>query len=101
MGVSAWPAKKIIRQYVRVRVDFDELGGMYPRSILWIDDREYTIDRVKDMRSAPALKGSGQGDRYTVEIGGQDRYLFFEHSADCSSERPGRWFVEVKCSEKV
>ena len=94
-----WPEKKYIRQYVGVRVDFDGDGAMYPRSVFWTDGREYPVDRVKDVRSAPALKAGGQGDRYTVEISGLERYLFFEHNADYGSERPGRWFVEVKCPE--
>ena len=70
MGASACPVKKYIRQYINVRVDFDDEGAMHPRSIRWTDDQEYPIDRVKDIRSAPALKAGGQGDRYTVEIGG-------------------------------
>ena len=96
MCASAWPVKKYIRQYVSVRVDFDDEGVMYPRSIRWTDGREYPIGRISDIRSAPALKAGGLGDRYTVEIGGLERYLFFEHNADYGSERPGRWFVEVK-----
>lgn len=96
MDASAWPVKKYIRQYVNVLVDFDDEGVMYPRSIRWTDGQEYPIDRVKDIRSAPALKAGGQGDRYTVEICGAERYLFFEHNADYGSERPGRWFVEMK-----
>ena len=99
MGASACPVKKYIRQYINVRVDFDDEGAMRPRSIRWTDDQEYPIDRVKDIRSAPALKAGGQGDRYTVEIGGLERYLFFEHNADYGSERPGRWFVEVRSPE--
>ena len=84
------------KQYVNVRVDFSEEGVMFPRSIIWTDDREYAIDRVKDIRSAPALKAGGQGDRYTVVINGQERFLFFEHNPDSCSERLGRWFVEAK-----
>ena len=82
-----------------VRVDFNGEGVMLPRSILWTDGHEYTIDRVKDIRSAPAQKAGGQGDRYTVMIAGQERFLFFEHNADYGNERIGRWFVEVKNPE--
>ena len=81
---------------MKVRVDFNDEGTMLPRSILWADGREYPIDRVKDIRSAPAQKAGGQGDRYTVMIAGQERFLFFEHNADYGNERVGRWFVEVK-----
>ena len=69
---------------------------MVPRSIVWTDGHEYAIDRVKDIRSAPALKAGGQGDRYTVVVAGKERFLFFEHNADYGNERIGRWFVEVK-----
>ena len=95
-----WPKKQYIRQYVAVRVDFGDDGAMYPRSVFWTDGREYPVGRVKDVRSAPALKAGGQGDRYTVEICGMERYLFFEHNADYGNERPGRWFVEVKCPDE-
>ena len=91
-----YPVPGYIRQYVKVRVDFNDEGTMLPRSILWADGREYPIDRVKDIRSAPAQKAGGQGDRYTVMIAGQERFLFFEHNADYGNERVGRWFVEVK-----
>ena len=93
---SAWPKNPYRKQYITVRVDFSDDGLMLPRSILWTDGQEYPIDRVKDIRSAPALKAGGQGDRYTVEIHGRERFLFFEHNADCGSERLGKWFVEMK-----
>jgi len=88
------PRPAYYRAYVDVRVDFAADGQMFPRSIIWTDGREYPIDRVKDVRSAPALKAGGQGDRYTVMILGQERYLFFEHNADYGNERVGKWFVE-------
>ena len=97
--MTAWPKKQYIKQYVSVRVDFSDDGVMLPRSLLWTDGKEYPIDRVKDLRSAPALKAGGQGDRYTVEICGQDRFLFFEHNTDPYHDHPGRWFVEVKTAE--
>jgi hypothetical protein len=40
------------------------------------------------------LKAGGQGDRYTVQIGGKQSYLFFEHNTDVSARDIGRWFVE-------
>ncbi len=36
----------------------------------------------------------GQGDRYTIWVGGQQSYLFFERSAKASGNNIGRWFVE-------
>ena len=91
-----YPKPKYLKKYVNVRVDFNDEGIMLPRSIVWTDGHEYAIDRVKDIRSAPALKAGGQGDRYTVVVAGKERFLFFEHNADYGNERIGRWFVEVK-----
>ena len=91
-----YPKPQYLKKYVNVRVDFNDEGIMLPRSIVWTDDHEYAIDRVKDIRSAPALKAGGQGDRYTVMVAGKERFLFFEHNADYGNERIGRWFVEVK-----
>ena len=54
----------------------------------------YEIDRVLKIQPAPAMKAGGQGDRYTVMIGGQLRYLFFEHSPEYGAEKIGKWFVE-------
>ncbi len=79
--------------YVRVSVEFDEAGTMLPRSLTWDDGRVYPIDRVLDIRPAASRKTGGQGDRYTVVIAGQQRYLFFEHSADRFGIHLGRWFV--------
>ena len=91
-----YPKPQYLKKYVNVRVDFNDEGIMRPRSIVWTDGHEYAIDRVKDIRSAPALKAGGQGDRYTVVVAGKERFLFFEHNADYGNERIGRWFVEVK-----
>ena len=82
--------------YVPVEVSFGEDGQMLPQAITWEDGRQYAIDRVSDIRPAPALKAGGQGDRYTVWIGGHMSYLFFERSAAVSGCSLGRWFVERK-----
>ena len=95
MDRSSQPKNPCRKEYVPVRVDFSEDGIMFPRSIIWIDGEEYPIDRVKDIRRAPALKADGQGDRYTVEIGGRNRFLYFEHNPDYGNEQVGRWFMEI------
>ena len=84
------------KTYVEVSVTFDEDGRMTPRTITWEDGTRFEIDRVLDVRPAPALRCGGQGDRYTVMIGGQQRYLFFEHSTDMDDSNLGRWFIERK-----
>ncbi len=40
------------------------------------------------------MRAGGQGDRYTVRIGGRQSFLFFERSASQTGSRIGRWFVE-------
>ena len=80
--------------YVGVEVEFSPDGIMYPRALVWEDGIKYNIDRVVDMRPAASLKAGGQGDRYTVVIKGQRRYLFFEKSTEALRKQAGRWFVE-------
>ena len=89
MGVS--PDLKV---YVSVRVDFRDDGAMLPREIIWEDGTKYEVDRVLDIRRAPAMKAGGQGDRYTIKIRGHQSYLFFERSTESYGNNIGRWFVE-------
>ena len=99
MEPSSRPKKEFQKKYIRVRVDFRDDGSMLPRSILWEDDREFLVDQVLDICCAPALKAGGQGDRYTVIIGGLERFIFFEHNPDSFSTQPGRWFMEIRSAE--
>jgi hypothetical protein len=82
--------------YVSVKVDFREDGVMLPRIITWEDGEKYKIDRITDIRQAAAMKAGGQGDRYTIMIGGHQSYLFFERSTNLTGNHIGRWFVERK-----
>ena len=87
-------ASNSIKVYVQVKVDFREDGIMLPRKITWEDGREYEIDRVVDIRQAAAMRAGGQGDRYTIKVGGKQSYLFFERSPNQTGNCIGRWFVE-------
>ena len=80
--------------YVAVKADFNEDGIMLPRELTWEDGEKYAIDRVLDIRQAPALKAGGQGDRYTILVNGKQSYLFFERSTNLTGNVIGRWFVE-------
>ena len=73
--------------YVPVVAAFDPEGQMLPREIAWEDGTTYDIDRVIDIRQAAAARVGGQGDRYTVEIGGRRSYIYFERSPDLSGMR--------------
>ncbi len=83
-----------IKVYVPVDVRFDEQGCMLPHIITWEDGKKYEIDRVTDIRPAPALRAGGQGDRYTIWINGKQSYLFFERYATVTECNLVRRFVE-------
>ena len=78
------------KHYVAVNAHFDANGRLMPESIEWDDGRVFGIDQVKDVRRAASLKTGGDGIRYTIRIGEQVTYLFFEDP---------RWFVEEKVVE--
>lgn len=83
-----------IKVYVSVKADFNEDGTLLPREIIWEDGQRFAIDRVIDIRQAAAPRAGGQGDRYTIKVCGQQRYLYFERSTNLTGNNIGRWFVE-------
>ncbi len=83
-----------IKVYVAATAEFDASGRLRPTSVTWENGRKYIIDKVTDVRQAAAMRAGGQGDRYTIWIGGRQSYLFFERSASTSGPNIGRWFVE-------
>ena len=87
-------ASKSLKVYVPVDVEFRSDGTRLPRIITWEDGTKYEIDRVKDIRQAAAMRAGGQGDRYTIVVGGKQSYLFFERSPNQTGNNIGRWFVE-------
>lgn len=78
------------KRYVAVDAHFDEDGRLIPRVVEWDDGRRFAIDEVRDVRRAASLKTGGDGMRYTVRVGRNITYLFFEDP---------RWFVEEKVVE--
>lgn len=82
--------------YVAVLASFSEDGRLVPRRLRWEDGRQFTIEKIIDLRPAPAAKAGGQGDRYTIQVNGRRSYLFFERSASTRATNLGRWFVERK-----
>ena len=80
------------KTYVRVLAEFSEDGAITPVRLYW-EGVPFDIDRVLDVRPAASLKHGGQGDRYTIRIRGQIRYLFLERGV--ITEGLGRWFVET------
>lgn len=82
--------------YVAVQVGFREDGIMIPTEITWEDGRKFEIDRVSNICQAASMKAGGQGDRYTIWVNGQQKYLFFERNCSQTGNNIGRWFVERK-----
>ena len=72
---------------MKVVAEFSREGGITPLRVEWEDGRSFEIDRVLDVRRAPAAKAGGYGTRYTVRVSGHETYLF---------EDEGRWFVEAR-----
>ena len=84
------------KTFVKVTAEHTENGQVRPLLLTWTDGKSYEIDRVSDIRQAAAMKVGGQGDRYTITVNGQQRYLYFERSANICGNTIGRWFVEAK-----
>ena len=82
--------------YVNVCTIFNTDGKMIPQYLQWEDGVKYQIDRVLDIKPAPAIKAGGYGDRYTIRVNGQERYLFFEHNTAANDAALGKWFVEKR-----
>lgn len=83
------------RVYVEVLAGFKPDGAVTPLVVVWNDGKRFTIDRVVDMRRAASQRCGSAGDRYTVVIGGIERYVYFERACDVSDPTVGRWFVEA------
>lgn len=71
--------------YVEVLADFSEDGRVTPLEIVWEDGRRFGVDRVIDGRWASNMKLGGTGYRYTVMVGGKERFLWRDGE---------RWYVE-------
>ena len=76
-----------IRTFVKVTALQDEQGKITPQ-YLTFKDQVYEIDKVLDVRHAPAINAGGVGMRYTIRIGPRKTYLF--------QDSAHRWFVEEK-----
>lgn len=74
------------KKYVPVVVRFEADGKLCPQIIEFDEAHKYPIDRILDVRRAACESVGGVGDRYTVRVQGQERYLWFERN---------RWFVEA------
>ncbi|MGN1227806.1 MAG: hypothetical protein ACI4TX_04090 [Christensenellales bacterium] len=83
------------KQYVEVCAIFDTNGKVVPIWLKWINGKVYNIDKVLDVRKATSLKAGGTGIRYSIKIGGQNRFLFCEGQNAWNEHNLCRWFVET------
>lgn len=77
----------LIKVYVCVAVEFSTEGKMKPLYIEWENGTKYYIDRVGEVKYAPANVGAEIPVRFACEINGYKRYLYYEDSLK-------KWFVE-------
>lgn len=74
--------------YVEVDVTHRVDGTARPNFITFEDGKKYEVDRVIQRCRAAATKAGGTGIRYTLQICGQQAFLYDEEN--------GKWFVEAK-----
>jgi hypothetical protein len=73
--------------YIKVAAIFSPNGKLQPVAFWWVDDHQYSIDKITDVCRAASLKAGGLGVRYTCMVHGRQTYLYFEED---------RWFMERK-----
>ena len=76
------------KRYVPVLARLDSEAQLRPLTIEFDEEHKYAVDRVLDVCRAACQTVGGVGVRYTVQVQGQERYLWLEKS---------RWFVEAVC----
>ncbi len=77
-----------MKTYVAITAKKDELGNLVPNIIQWSDGREIPVDRVLDVRQAPAIVDGRQGMRYICRIGNKEVYLL-------QDSENGNWYIEI------
>ena len=85
-----------IKIYVQVTVIFREDGVMLPNEIIWANGVSYKINRITGIHYGYTYRPDSVGTKYTVEIDGQKKCLYFEQNPNSLKNPVGRWFVEKK-----
>lgn len=71
--------------YVEVVARHPVDGAVVPLVIIWEDGRRFPVDRVLEQRYAASMKVGGHGLRYTIVVGGLERFLWLDDQG---------WYVE-------
>jgi len=74
------------KKFVKVIVEMNEDGLKTPKSLVY-NDKVFEIDKVLENKNCASFKAGGIGERYTIRIGDNITYLYYEM---------GKWFVEEK-----
>lgn len=82
---------RIIKIYITVGAEFSPDGNIKPTYLIWQDGRKFEIDKVGEVRYASARVGAELPIRFTCEICGAVKYLYYE-------ETLRKWFVERELS---
>lgn len=90
---------KAVRLYVKVQREMNEHGQMTPVNIIRCDGHSITIARVCTVEYNMPSQFGRTADRYTIEMEGRTRRLFFEHESD--KYKFGRWFLECQTPGRV
>ena len=75
---------RLYKRYISVVQRVDKEGRITPISIVWDDGKEYSIDRILEIRNSVS-RVRGCGILYQCRIPGNIRNLYYERM---------RWFVE-------
>ena len=65
--------------YIKVLAEFDKAGNITPIRITWSDGREFEVDRLLDVRMAPAKSG-GSGMRYLCRIQHKEVPIYYDET---------------------
>lgn len=71
--------------YVEVIADHMADGRVEPLAVIWEDGRVFPVDKVKGRQYAASMRVGGHGMRYTVRMGGKDRFIWLDDEG---------WYVE-------
>ena len=85
-----------IKIYVQVNVIFREDGVMLPSEIIWANGVSFKINRITGIHYGYTYRPDSVGTKYTIEIDGVKKYLYFEQNPNPLKNPVGRGFVEMK-----
>lgn len=72
--------------YVEIIAKFKG-GKIYPISIIWNNGKEYTIDKILDIKRVAATNVGGVGLKYTCRIRNKEVNIWLDEN---------QWFLEVR-----